>query len=141
MRVETIKCENLFTGEEEEVTLYFHLTEAELIILNAVSNNKYGSFNENDPKNTIASNVQLFEEVLKKAIGRKSENGEFIKNDQIRDAFLCSPAYSILLGKIISEEIKIDQFILDCLPRNVARQIEIKDGKPVVKALQQENQQ
>ncbi len=136
MIVETVKCENIFTGEEEEVTLYFHLTEAELTILNMESNNRYGSFKEDDPKNTIASNVKLFEEVLKKAIGRKSDNGEFIKNDQIRDAFLCSPAYSALLGKIISGEIKIEEFILGCLPRNVARQIEIKDGKPVVKAQQ-----
>ena len=128
-----VKCENLFTGEEEEVELFFHLTEAELTMLDFANKNKYSTFKENDPKNTVKENIELFEKILEKAIGKKSDNGDFIKNDQIRDSFLCSPAYSAFLGKLISGEIKIEDFILGCLPRSVSRQIEIKDGKPVVK--------
>lgn len=128
-----VKCENLFTGEEEEVELFFHLTEAELTMLDFANKNKYSTFKENDPKNTVKENIELFEKILEKAIGKKSDNGDFIKNDQIRDSFLCSPAYSVFLGKLISGEIKIEEFILGCLPRSVSRQIEIKDGKPVVK--------
>lgn len=131
-----VNCENLFTGEEEEVELFFHLTEAELTMLDFANKNKYSTFKENDPKNTVKENIELFEKILEKAIGKKSDNGEFIKNDQIRDSFLCSPAYSVFLGKLISGEIKIEEFILGCLPRSVARQIEIKDGKPVVKTEQ-----
>lgn len=131
-----VKCENLFTGEEEEVELFFHLTEAELTMLDFANKNKYSTFKENDPKNTVKENIELFEKILEKAIGKKSDNGDFIKNDQIRDSFLCSPAYSVFLGKLISGEIKIEEFILGCLPRSVSRQIEIKDGKPVVKTEQ-----
>lgn len=137
MIVEKVTCENLFTGEEEEVELYFHLTEAELTMLDLASNNKYSSFKEEDPKNTMKNNIELFEKVIAKAIGKKTENGDFIKNDQIRDSFLCSPAYSAFLTKIVSGEIKIEDFIIGCLPRAVARQIEIKDGKPVVKTEKQ----
>lgn len=132
MIIEKVKCENVFTGEEEEVTLYFHLTEAEITMLDLSSNNRYSSFKEEDPKNTMKSNVELFEKIITKAIGRKAENGDFIKNDQIRDSFLCSPAYSALLSKFITGEIEIEKFLLGCLPRSISRQIEFKDGKPVV---------
>lgn len=133
MVIEKVKCENVFTGEEEEVELYFHLTEAELMTLNIAHNGKFSNYKEDDPRNTVENNIKLFEEIIKKAIGKKDEFGNFIKNDGIRDAFLCSPAYSAFLSKLINGEIKIEEFILGCLPRNVARQIEIKDGKPVVK--------
>ena len=133
MVIEKVKCENLFTGEEEEVTLYFHLTEAELTMFNFENNNRLASFKEDDPRNTPEENIKLFEKIISKAIGKKDEFGNFIKNDQIRDSFLCSPAYSVLLGKFISGEIDIVNFVLGCLPRAVSRQIEIKDGKPVIK--------
>ena len=137
MVIEKVKCENLFTGEEEEVTLYFHLTEAELTMLNLSSNNRFASFKEDDPKNTVEENIKLFEKIIAKAIGRRDEFGNFIKNDQIRDSFLCSPAYSAFLSKLISGEIKIEDFILGCLPRSISRQMEIKDGKPVIKKTEQ----
>lgn len=137
MVIEKVKCENLFTGEEEEITLYFHLTEAELTMLNLSSNNRLASFKEDDPKNTLEENIKLFEKIIAKAIGRRDEFGNFIKNDQIRDSFLCSPAYAAFLSKLISGEIKIEDFILGCLPRSISRQMEIKDGKPVIKKTEQ----
>ena len=132
MRKETVTCEKLFTGEEETVDLYFHLTEAELTLLNIASNEKYSSYKENDPRYTNEQNVKLFTKLISTAYGQKTENGQFIKNDEIRDTFLCSPAFSAFLSKFISGEIKVDEFVLDCLPRSVSKRMKIVNGKPVI---------
>lgn len=132
MRKETVTCENLFTGEEETVDLYFHLTEAELTLLDLSANNKYSSYKEGD-QHTNEENIVMFQKLISAAYGKKTENGQFIKNDEIRDAFLCSPAFSAFLTKMINGEIKIDEFILGCLPKSISKRMTIADGKPVIK--------
>ena len=131
---ETVKCENLFTGEEETVDLYFHLTEAELTLLDLANNNKYSSIKEKDLENIKAGDqIELFGKLLSKAYGKKTENGAFIKNDEIRDEFLCSPAFSALLTKFTTGELKVEDFVLGCLPKGVSSKLSIVDGKPVLK--------
>lgn len=128
----TVKCENLFTEEEEEVTLYFHLTEAELTMLDLANNAAYTNFK--DEKETAAQKIFLFEQIIKKAYGQKTPDGMFVKTDQARDAFLCSPAYSALLGKITSGEIKIQDFILGCMPKKISKKLNVgEDGSINIK--------
>ncbi|MBP5597488.1 MAG: hypothetical protein J6Y02_19105 [Pseudobutyrivibrio sp.] len=122
---ETVTCRNLFTEEEETVDLYFHLTEAEITMLNLSTNGKYASFNEEQAGSD--EKVKMFETIISKAIGKKTDDGQFIKNDTIRDSFLCSPAYSALLMKFINGEEDINKFILGCLPRDISRKIEVKE--------------
>ena len=130
---ETVTCEDIFTGEEKTVDLYFHLTEAELALLNLASNNKYANFDAENPQINIKENIELFEKLISKAYGKRTDDGGFIKNDKIRDEFLCSPEFSAFLTKFINGEIDVNKFVLGCLPRNISRQMEIKDGKPVIK--------
>lgn len=128
----TVECDDLFTGEKRKSDLYFHLTEAELTMLNLSANNKYSTFNENTNM-TNEEQIKLFEKLISKAYGEKDEKGRFIKNDNIRDAFLCSPEYSEFLSQLISDEVKIGEFIIGCLPKEISSKLSIdKDGKPVI---------
>lgn len=133
---ETIECENVFTGEMEKVDLYFHLTEGELITLDLAENNKYSAMKDKeiDPDINRKENVALFEKLISKAYGQKSETGKFIKTQELRDEFLASDAYSQLLKKFISGEIDINKFIMGCLPKNISSKLILaEDGKVSIK--------
>ena len=126
MRKEVVTCENIFTGEEETKELYFHLTEAELVTLNLISGNKYAQFNK-DKEHTAVSDIELFEQLISKAYGQKTEDGQFIKDETAKKAFLCSPAYSALLMKFANNEISVKDFVMDCLPKGISSKIVISD--------------
>lgn len=124
MRKETVTCKNLFTEEEETHDLYFHLTEAEITMLNAATDNKIFDFNKVE---SSEEKVALFEKIISKAYGQKTADGKFIKDDIARKEFLCSPQYSALLMKFLKGEEKIEEFILGCLPRDISRQIKLNE--------------
>ena len=130
---ETVTCEDLFTGEEKTVDLYFHLTEAELTLLDFANKNKFSTFKDKGAENVNEADIELFGKLISKAYGKKTDNGQFIKNDEIRDAFLCSPEFSALMDKFITGEIDITKFVLGCFPKKVSSKMQIgPDGKPVV---------
>ncbi len=130
---EQVVCENIFTGEDETIDLYFHLTEAELTMLNLGLNQQYSNYDEN--KNHDAKEqIYLFEKLIEKAYGQRTPDGQFVKDETKTKAFLCSPAYSEFLKKFINEEIKVQDFILGCMPKKISKQIDIKpDGKVAIK--------
>ena len=129
-----VTCENVFTDEPETVDLYFHLTEAELTMLNLAHNQQYSNYDENK-KTDVKDQIYLFEKVIEKAYGQKTSDGQFIKDETATKAFLCSPAYSEFLKKFINEEINVSDFILGCLPKKIAKQINVQpNGKVTVNA-------
>ncbi len=130
MKKVTVTCENVFTGEEETVDLYFHLTQAELTMLNLSMNGKFENYNENKESISPEENVKMFEALLEKAYGQKTADGLFIKDETAKKAFLCSPAYSALLMKLINGEENVFEFIIACLPKEIASKMSItEDGQ------------
>lgn len=130
MKKVTVTCENVFTGEEETVDLYFHLTQAELTMLNLSMNGKFENYNENKETISPEENVKMFEALLEKAYGQKTADGLFIKDETAKKAFLCSPAYSALLMKLINGEENVFEFIIACLPKEIASKMSItEDGQ------------
>ncbi|MBO7453572.1 MAG: hypothetical protein J6U54_24825 [Clostridiales bacterium] len=128
MRKETITYED-FDGNEKTKDLYFHLTEAEITVLNLTENGRYASFEQKDAESNMADTIRLFEKLIQKAYGQKTEDGTFIKSEKAKEAFLCSPEYSELLTKFISGEINPGEFIIDCLPKKLSKKIDLKDGQ------------
>ena len=127
-----VECENLFTDQNEKHDLYFHLTEAEIATLNIAADNQYMAYKEGEVSNK--KNIELFEKLIEKAYGQKTPDGKFIKDEEEKKAFLCSPAYSAFLMKFINEEISINDFVLGCLPKSVSKKINIgTDGKVSIK--------
>lgn len=132
----TVNCENLFTEENENVDLYFHLTEAELVSLNLSSNNKYSKYSEMSKEEVGEEEIKLFEKLIEKAYGQRTPDGLFIKDETAKKAFLCSPAYSALLMKIMKEDgLTVKDFILGCFPKEISSKVLIdeKSGKVSVK--------
>lgn len=121
-----------FDGKEKTKDLYFHLTEAELTMLNLAENDIFNKYSDaNDYSNEL--NIHLFEAIIEKAYGQKLEDGTFVKNKDKKEAFLCSPEYSALLMDMIQGKIDINAFILGCLPNKLSKQIKIgEDGKAII---------
>ena len=130
----TVECEDLFTGENKKVDLYFHLTEAELYSLNLTSNKSFSNYKNMDKEEVGKTEIVLFEKLIEKAYGQKTEDNQFIKDETARKAFLCSPEYSALLTKISSGELSATDFIMGCFPKNLSSKIKInEDGSIAVK--------
>ena len=123
----TVKCEDLFTEEEKTVDLYFHLTEAELVSLNLVENKGFTNYKQQTESEIGRQEIVLFEKLIGKAYGKRTADGKFIKNDEIRDEFLCSPEYSALLTKMSAGEITVQDFVTGCFPKSVQSKIKITD--------------
>lgn len=134
MKKVTVTCENVFTGEDETKDLYFHLTEAELSKLNILSNNVLVDYNKNKDNISVEENFELFEKIIETAYGQKTDDGQFIKDETAKKAFLCSPAYSALLMSFTNGEENILEFFVACLPKKVAERMEIgADGQIKIK--------
>lgn len=105
-----------FNDEEQVVTLYFNLNEAELIRLNAqyeggIENYVKDLDPDRNPQDALTL-FELFEDVVLMAYGKKSEDGQrFIKDDNIKTEFVESAAYaSMLMDLLQSPEKAIDFF-------------------------------
>lgn len=134
MKKVPVECEDLFTGENKKVDLYFNLTEAELYSLNLVSNNGFSNYKNMNKDEIGKTEILLFEKLIEKAYGQKTEDNQFIKDETARKAFLCSPEYSALLTKISSGELSVTDFVMGCFPKNLSNKIKInEDGSIAVK--------
>ncbi len=68
--------------------------------------------------------ISLFEKLILDAYGIKSDDGKkFIKNEEIRNEFLDSPAYSELFMELLSKPEEQQTFFLGIMPRDIQRQI------------------
>ena len=123
-----------FDGEERTKDLYFHLTEAEITLLNLASYGKYSKMNDKNIQEDVPASIELFQKLIEKAYGQKLDDGTFIKDENAKKAFLCSPEYSALLMKFINQEINIGEFILGCLRKKVSGKIKLnEDGTVTIK--------
>jgi hypothetical protein len=92
-------------GNKVTETFYFHMNKMEVLELEAEFPGGLGEYlrrikDANDGKKILAA----FREVIGRTIGRRSEDGKhFIKNDQIRDEFMGSDAYSELIFHLATD--------------------------------------
>lgn len=122
MVTKTIKYTN-YNGEEKTKTCLFALSKADLIKLNA----KYGDISEYVGKLTKNNDTSKFvdffiDEIVVKAYGEKSEDGEsFIKDPARTTAFRYSPACDELLMELLTDESggDITKFIEDIMPADI----------------------
>ena len=120
MRKETITYTDYF-GAEQTRDFYFHYSEAELAKMELGTTGGITRFVEkivqtkDNPKLT-----ELFESFILDAYGEKSEDGQrFIKNDEVREGFKQTPAYSILFMKLMTDDEALAEFITQVIPEDV----------------------
>lgn len=106
-----------YNGNERTQTCYFNMTKAEIL-----------EFNMNKPNGVIAYITQMmnqnrndlvfatFKELILTAYGERTEDGRFIKNSQIREAFACSEAYSEIFLEVVNNEDAMAAFVNGIMP-------------------------
>lgn len=120
-------------GNKLTETFWFHLSKAELAEMAVSKEGKAGGL-DTWVRNLIQSQdgevlVSTFKKILLSTIGERSaDNKYFIKNDEIRQRFEGSDAYSVLFMEIMTDADKMTAFIDGVVPASMreelAKQIE-----------------
>lgn len=112
MLKKTIKYTN-FLGNEVEDTLFFNLSQDELMEMEL---SKEGGLSATIQRIVDAQDtpkiIAMFKDILLKSYGEVSEDGKrFIKNDQLREEFQQSKAYSELFMELATDADAATKFI------------------------------
>ena len=126
----TIKYED-FNGVERSEDLYFNLTKTELHNMNF---RHYGSYADQlqgivDSKD-IRMVTELFNEIITKAYGVKSEDGRnFRKSQQLVDDFVSSAAYDALMNELLNDESAAAALFIGALPKDLQAEVQKEMAK------------
>lgn len=123
MLKKTITYED-FNGEEVSEDFFFHLSKAELVELEVSHKDGLSAALERivaaeDGKSIIAE----FKNIILGSYGKRSDDGRrFVKNQEIRDEFESSEAYSVLFMEILTDTNSAVEFINGVVPKNLAEE-------------------
>lgn len=96
-----------FDGVERKEDHYFNLTKAEMVEYDANYSDRGGIMKyliwlvENKKTNEL---IMAFKELILRSYGERNSSGRFVKNQEIRDAFMATEAYSELFMEITADE-------------------------------------
>lgn len=108
-----------YNGEKRTEDFYFNLNKAELAEMELSEKGGFSSklksiAETNDPSQILP----IFKDIVLKAYGVKSEDGRrFIKNDQVRDEFSQTEAFSELFIELATNADAASKFIEGLLPK------------------------
>lgn len=107
-----------YNGDKRKEDFFFNLSKAELLEMQLSTNGGLQGFlmkiieTKDMPKL-----VEMFKEIIMKAYGEKSLDGKhFMKSEEIRRNFECSPAYSELFMELATNSDSAAEFINALLP-------------------------
>lgn len=123
-----------FDGTEYTEDFWFHVTEADIAKMELGATREGGFealirkiINTTDGKKL----VELFDELILLAVGEQSVDGKrFVKNDEIRDNFRNSNAYSKLFVELVTETEKGVEFVNGIVPQAM------REGRALTEATQ-----
>lgn len=114
-----------FNGKERTEDFYFNLTKAELLEMELSA---AGGMGEKLKKIVRMDNqpelIKAFKELILNSYGEKSEDGRrFIKNDELRESFAQTEAYSNLFVELSSNADAAAEFVNGLIPADLAAQV------------------
>jgi hypothetical protein len=107
-----------YDDNERTEDFYFNLNKAELVELELSENGGLSRYVEraaqaNDTKTLIG----IFKDLVLLGYGEKSNDGKrFIKNDELREAFKQTEAYSTLFMELATDNVAASEFVNGLLP-------------------------
>jgi hypothetical protein len=115
-----------FNDVEQTETFAFHLSPPKLMELEATWPGGLEKHMQRIMKdNDGAQILELFQKVIKLSIGEVSEDGKrFVQNDEIRDNFVQTNAYTQLFLELGSNERVAADFWNGIVPKDLAKQLE-----------------
>ena len=119
MLKQSITYEN-YDGEEVTEICYFHFSKAEIAEkeldkVNGLSARFRKIINEKDPKAVM----EFVKDLILDSYGQRTPTGGFIKNQQIRDEFASSEAYSELILSLVQDGEKLGNFFEGVMPKQM----------------------
>lgn len=131
---ETFEFEDFF-GVKRKEDHYFQLSEPEVMQLNFSS---AGNLKDTVEKITQEQNgariISLFEEIILKAHGERSEDGRlFIKDEEAQKRFKYSPVYPIMYMKLATDAEYAAKFLESILPKDMKNNAGQRPDLSVVK--------
>lgn len=118
-----------FNGVEREEDFYFNLSKSELARMQFEEEGDFGERIRSIIRAKDTSKImELFEGIILKAYGAKSEDGKhFVKKARdghlLADDFVTSPAYDELYFELIQDPEKFASFVNSLMPADLAEQV------------------
>lgn len=117
-----------YDGNERTEDFYFNLTKAEILEMELSSN---GGLDKMISKIVAEQDgrkiTEIFKDIILKAYGEKSLDGKrFIKNDELREAFIQTEAYSNLFVELATDSDKAAEFVNGIIPKDVDKSAVVK---------------
>jgi 5,10-methylene-tetrahydrofolate dehydrogenase/methenyl tetrahydrofolate cyclohydrolase len=117
-----------FDGEEVTETFGFNLSTAELAKFGLSKDNDVQSYfqklmEEKDVEGLIA----LFEDMLMRSVGRRSEDGKrFVKNQDIVNDFMQTNAFETYFNEMMNNNQVMVDFFVNVVPQNLGKEMMVK---------------
>lgn len=116
-----LKKEITYTNLNDQVQTenhYFNLTRAEIVEIDADYPDglmEYLTIAMQSKNNGAV--IKAFKDLILRSYGVKTPSGKFVKNQELRDAFMASEAYSVLFMELLSGEEAAANFVNAIIPK------------------------
>lgn len=109
---------NDYNGIERTEDHHFHLNEAEVMELEMSINGGLSTMIDRViAAQDGATIMKVFKDIILRAYGVKSDDGRrFIKNQEVRDSFVQTEAYSIIFMELVTDAKKAAEFVNGIIP-------------------------
>lgn len=118
-----------YDGQPKKDTYWFNLTEAELYEIDLSSIRGFtGEMTKLLKEERTKEIVDAFKSIILGAVGSVSADGrKFIKNEEIKEDFHRSKAYSQLFVELVSSGEKLAEFLRAAIPDEIRQKMEEKE--------------
>lgn len=115
-----------FNGNQRKEDYYFHLSKPEISKF-LITNGDYTYdtvLNRLLKEHQVKDLVEIFDDLIRLSVGKISDDGRrFMKNDEIRDDFLQTPAYDQLFMELANDDKKAVDFLNAILPDDLESEV------------------
>lgn len=117
-----------YNGEKVTEDFYFNLSKAELLEMNfqasgGLENYARSIINARD----TATMMQIYKDLLLKSYGVKTPDGKhFMKTEDLRIQFECSPAYSEIYTELLTNDKAAAEFFNGVIPKDLAEDPQVQ---------------
>lgn len=118
-----------YDGKPKKDTYFFNLNEAELYEIDLSSIHGFtGLMNKLMKEERTKEIVEYFKSIILGSVGVMSPDGrKFIKNEEIKEDFYRSKAYSMLFVELVSSGEKLAAFLKAAIPEELRKAMEEKE--------------
>lgn len=125
-----------YDGKPKKDTYWFNLTEAELYEIDLSSIHGFtGEMNRLLKEERTKEIVEAFKSIILNSVGVVSADGrKFIKNEEVKEDFYRSKAYSQLFVELVSSGEKVAEFLKGAIPEEIRQKMEEDEAAKTAEA-------